>query len=410
MHKLNKTIALVLAVSLLGQNALFAAPAANAQYSGDDLPAAQQISLQDYQAQAREDLRRDSWLKRNGLTVLAFTGTSVALLTLQKIFHNRQIRRFNEEIASLRRGAERKLQEAQGKWSAERQTLENQMTSQKNAWLQEREALENELQATRKQLKLYQIKTNGLHTSVATQRGKLQNQIQSAALREHALQAQLDDVNRKLALKSEYLEDLTYHGKHVDDFLDRYNALFEGTLSDAEKKVLRDRFAREEWLTRLPETQRQEFMKIIDKTIEMSGHGIAPQTTANYLRVLSRQYFAKQLPAYEYLTGLSRRLFSKSNIFTVGLVLALGAAAQPANAQSQMQATRIQNNFDLFLNATPEELAVMEQDEELRRVCIQGAKALHLMTRLTPEEKRELQQGLPSATSQNLQLKVQAAY
>ena len=64
-------------------------------------------------------------------------------------------------------------------------------------------------------------------------------------------------------------------------------------------------------------------------------------------------------------------------------------------------ADRVNTNFDLFLNATPQELAEMEKDPELRKICVQGAEALHLMSNMTEEESSLLRQSVTNTTSNN---------
>ena len=54
----------------------------------------------------------------------------------------------------------------------------------------------------------------------------------------------------------------------------------------------------------------------------------------------------------------------------------------------------VETNFRLFLNATPKQLAAMEKDEELRKICIQGAEALHQMSLMSPSEASFLKSGL----------------
>ncbi len=70
--------------------------------------------------------------------------------------------------------------------------------------------------------------------------------------------------------------------------------------------------------------------------------------------------------------------------------MALGATAQTASAQKM--ADRVNRNFDLFLNATPQELAEMEKDEGVVKVCVQGAEVLHQMSLLDREEQEILSQ------------------
>ena len=110
------------------------------------------------------------------------------------------------------------------------------------------------------------------------------------------------------------------------------------------------------------------------------------------MRFLIRESIEKNMPLYERLIAMCRQMSGGKNLLTIGFLVALGMSAHDVKAQNM--ATRININFDLFLNATPEELAEMEKNKEVRDVCVQGAEALHQMSLMSDEEALYMQQSV----------------
>ena len=105
----------------------------------------------------------------------------------------------------------------------------------------------------------------------------------------------------------------------------------------------------------------------------------------------ARQASQKAVPYYERFLAMGRNLFKKqkTTLIVFGLFSLLGATSAYAY-ETDSQAKRLTQNFDIFLNATPEELAVMEKNPDLRKICIEGTTMLLRMSEMSAEEMQEL--------------------
>ena len=77
-------------------------------------------------------------------------------------------------------------------------------------------------------------------------------------------------------------------------------------------------------------------------------------------------------------------------------VAAIGlSAANSANAQDLQMSKRLQENFDLFLQANAAELAAIEQNEQAKQAVVDMTGALHqlrLSVEQNPQHLQQLQQ------------------
>ena len=392
MHTLQKTLALMLTVSLLGQNALVAAPAQIRQ--------AQPQNLAEYQQRAKADMERVSWLKNEGKYFLGIGGTAVAAFLLQGYIHRRELKDVRHEywkdLQKHYKETSRTLQAERELLATEKRAIQEQ-AAKEQAQLQQRiNLLTSEKEALNKQLSQANIKINGLTISAQTQRTKRLNAEAAFKSREAELTEQLEKLQKRFNQKKQHYTDLVHYSKSLDSELAKYERLFSPVSTEEERAILRKQLAKEPWLLKVTPQQREEFLTIIDQASQYR-RGTYREAGAGFMRHLIRQSMEKNMPLYERLIGMCRHVFHSKNLVTVGIIVALGMSAHSVKAQKM--ADRINTNFDLFLNATPAELAEMEKDPAVREVCIQGAEALHLMSQFDEQETEELLQGIHQPVS-----------
>jgi len=92
------------------------------------------------------------------------------------------------------------------------------------------------------------------------------------------------------------------------------------------------------------------------------------------------------------LISLAKHVSTKKNLFMISFLALLGVSAQSAQAQNtkQLQANRINQNFNIFLKADETTLAQIAQNPEATKVCVQGSYALHMMKALPQEDIQAL--------------------
>ncbi len=395
MLKLNKVLACVLSLCLLGQSALFAAPQ----------PPREPQTLAEYQARAKEEVRRSPWIQREGKYILGAGGAVAAGFILQGVYYRRKMTKMNQEYVTqlgktyeyygnklAEQESQRKLKEFQrsltpsGSYLDELDQVAARLRKEMWADKDKIELLEKqiaELQAANKQLEKELVRTGnkakGLQTAAEVRQGRVQ------ALKEELVR-----------LKKEYdLSELRYYfltstkAEKWGGRLDAYVKIFDSSVPESERLALRKQLAQEPWLLQATKSQQKDFLRIIDRASDMAVH--ASKTSAEpYMHSMIRVFVDKELPIYERLAGLCSRVFTSKNLVWVGLIVVLGTTAQTASAQRM--ADRVNKNFDLFLNATPQELAEMEKDKEVVKVCMQGAEVLHQMSQMNEEEQEILSQ------------------
>ncbi len=392
MLKLNKVLACVLSLSLLGQSALFAAPARQ--------PSKQPKTLAEYQARAKEEVKRSPWIQREGKYILSIGGAVAAGFILQGVYYRRKMTKMNQEYVSklsktyeyygnklAEQEKQRKLKEFQRSFSQSGSYLDelDQVVTglRREMWADKDriEFLQKEiakLEAANKQLKKERVhlsnKANGYQKAAEIRQGRVQ-----------ALKEELMRLRKKYDLSElRYYFLTSTSAEKWGGRLDAYAKIFDSSVPETERLALRKQLAQEPWLLQATKSQQKEFLRIIDRASDMAVH--ASKTSAEpYMHSMIRAFVDKELPIYERLAGLCSRVFTSKNLVWVGLIVTLGATAQTASAQRM--ADRVNKNFDLFLNATPQELAVMEKDKEVVKVCVQGAEVLHQMSQMTKEEQ-----------------------
>ncbi len=359
MHSLQKTLSLLISAALLGQSALFA----------QETRSGQEPSLAQYQKQLREDVQRAPWISREGKIFLAAGGVAFAILYSQNWYYKR----------SMKRMQERHIRD---------NSLMFEQHTRENAAAFEREKhLHKELKGAHNQIAELKREMEQLRLSSAALRHRYQNDLEMHRALTESLQKKIDTQRGLLEKFPGYTSPLLRYTAGSPADYAKYEKLFDGAPMDASRQALRRQLAQEPWLLQAPKAQQEEFLKIIDQVITESRHSRLAGDEA--LALLLRQSIDKHMPIYKYLLGMGRYIFQSKNVMTVGLLLAFGAAAHN-DAAAQKIAGRVNTNFDLFLHATPQELEVLEQNEEARRICIQGARLLHELSLLPAQDVQDL--------------------
>lgn len=373
-------------MSLLGQNALFAAAAQ---------PSQQPQNLAQYQQRAKEDLQRTPWIAREGKYILGIGGTSLALLITQQVRHQHKIQALQKQYAKalrdIRHNADITLAQAQSEWNFERNNMRTHFNDRISSLEQELATVRTEKQALAEELRLSNIKMEGWKKSSEVQRSKRLAAMEAASQREAQLMEELEKLQIRFNQKKSHYMDIVHYSTNLDAELTKYEKLFDKSVSEAERKALRQQLTQEPWLLNATKAQQEEFLDIIDQA-SAYRRGTYKEAGDGFMRFLIRKSMDKNMPLYERLIGMCRHIFHSKNLLTVALIVTLGMSAHDVHAQKM--ADRINTNFELFLNATPEELAVMEQNEEVRNICIQGAEALHVMSQMSPSEAAVLRESL----------------
>lgn len=386
-----KIIALTLCLTILNSPLAWAnAPAAQpaAQAKTEDKAFSQ--SLVDYQQQAKKDIQKAPWLKREGITLFAVSGTALGLLIAQKIRYQRRLNGVTKDLLdktveniNLKATYEEALK------SAQTNVRNQEIINKRLSYIYQTESDKSE-QIIKDLLDKNTYLQRQLRHQTNMAEGFKEAQKVWAEERAH-YQNSLDQLQRRFADKKGHYMDLVSYSKDLDEELKIYEKLFDKRVPAAERDALFKKLSQEPWLKIATPQQQQEFLRIVKQASDV-GIGGGKESASNYMRLLIRWSIEKNMPLYERLMGMCRHIFHSHNLLAVGLMVTLGLATHDANAQSM--ASRIQANFNLFLNANAQELAQLEKDENLRTICIQGAQALHEMSQMTPQQAAFLKEGL----------------
>ncbi len=359
MHSLQKTLSLLVSVALLGQSTLFA----------QENRTGQEPSLAQYQQQLQEDAQRAPWISREGKIFLAAGGIAFALLYSQNWYYKRSIKRMQERHIH------------------DNYQMFEQHTRENAAAFEREKQLHKELKGARSQIEKLNKEIELLNISANATRQQYQNDLNKNRSLTKKLQKEIQRQRNLLEKFPGYTSPLLRYTAGSPADYAKYEKLFDGAPMDASRQALRRQLAQEPWLLQAPKAQQEEFLKIIDEVISQSRHSRLAGDEA--MARLLRRSIDKHMPIYKYLLGMGRYIFQSKNVMTVGLLLAFGVAAHN-NASAQKIADRVNTNFDLFLKATPQELEMLEQNEEARRICIQGARLLHELSLLPAQDVQDL--------------------
>ena len=191
--------------------------------------------------------------------------------------------------------------------------------------------------------------------------------------------------------------ELSSAEKALFDFdFNQYAKLFNPGTPVKEQMLLRQQLTQEPWLKTAPRMQQKAFFEVLDELTLAAQMGKKEVVSARIIN-MSKISLRQNPQLLSRMQAFFKHLGGPTNLAAFGLLLALGLSAQDAHAQKE--AARIQQNFDLFLQATPEELAEMEKNEAVREVCIQGAQVLHAVSQMNEEETQALLLLLPEETT-----------
>lgn len=435
MNHISRCFSLLLAVCFLGQSSFLAA---------QQLPeGSQYYSLKQYQEFAKEDLENTSWLNQKKDIIITAAGTTVTVGTLAAILMSYQKNKLEQaskaaitkEIAAAEQRTRKIMQEEMNSAleAAERQHLQRELAQQQDlrgqmelsnqAWqkkLNEYKSFHNQhMQAAFESGAESNMKVRTLEREVSTLKKRISYMERGKENLANQIKNQLRPAYRKNYLKANLLEDLL-HDLQLDymlanqasmskikPFLESFSA--EG-ITLAQRKKMIEELLEQPFVKQMgTEAQQQEFKLLLEQTASVMEH----QTLSTTGHVLSTRIASmRNRLGPKFLSeahALYLKIFSKRNIFTMALILGIGLSA--SDMQAQNQARRISNNFSLFLNATEEELEILEKNPETKKACIMGAEALNLLTSMPQKEAEVFLNLIPStidAPSQKLMKNISA--
>ncbi len=359
MRLIQKTIVLVIVCSLLGPNSLWA-----------KVQPQLTLPLAEVQEQARQDR---SWLQEHQLAIL--TGWSVLAtlgtikFAIDKTQQRQRIKLLSKEIANAQQEV------------AQAKQLKAQL-----------EVLENN----------YKAQTARLQKLTATN---------------HNLEEQLKNIKEAYLLKLRSTEkDFSSFYKYIDNLqtplsattekmLESYVPLLDASLPEKQYRQLRLRFSREPLMQGLSKEERRTFFRMLDDLIvyqRAAAGKLSIKLSKDECLIYSSQIVRNYLLSHpetnqKFVLRFLRKAMDKNYLLSLlGVVSMLSVPALNAQAQAKSPlAQRIENNFDLFLNASPEELAELEQDPQAYKACVTGTDTYHQITLLSEQEQAALRQSLP---------------
>ncbi len=379
MKLFQKFLALTLAFSLLGQNALFAQAV-----SVEDLKSMQQQANQDVAEMGLSDTEK-TFLTIGGTVFLA----SVVFAAIHKHSMKLQQERASKILRENMVAHQAEINKMQQQANAEVIQHQTQVNKLKEEFTQTLTQKEAELAAVREELRITTIKKEGLAKSAATQKAKRETALAQLQARELELQEIIARQNKSIEFYNDLFQQFSAVDHTITQEMDKYLKLFDETVPEAERNLLRTALPHEPWFKAATKEQQEMFLKYVDDAMSLTHVG---KTTAGASHVLSngavRFLPQAEKSLYQRLVVLGKHVASKRNIFTFGLLALLGVSAHNAQAQQvqHITANRINTNFNLFLNASEQDLKRIADNPQAAKVCVQGAYAIHMMKALPQEE------------------------
>ena len=214
------------------------------------------------------------------------------------------------------------------------------------------------------------------------------------SLRLQSLSQALQEADRFISMSS-------YVNPTAEKQLAKYSNLFDESLPKAERTALRAQMETESWFKAFSKEEQKDFLKIIDETLINTESALSREGTLYIFASRSSLFYEQHAgKAANYLRRFGRTLFSKGNLIMAAILLPTLTISMTANAapnSNPEMASRIEKNFDLFLNASEQELQKMQQYEDVYEACVQGAAVLHTLTLLDEAETEEVQNLLQPA-------------
>lgn len=367
-------LSLTLSVLLLSQSTLWA------QQTTPVASAEPRYTLAEYQAFAKRDLENTPWIKRNQNTLIAVGGTSIAVGSIAAV-----LLKYQEK--HLKEAAEKATKEAVSQiLTAKNEQLSTAAQSAK-AFQQQNRELMRENQALRKS----NAATN-YHLSQ-----ELKPAYERAYLENNTMKPLLEDLRLDMNLASR----VSVPDYIIDDYLKK---IASSQLSKTQKLALVEEMSKKPWFKSLgTQSEQESFVQLLKKVIETAD--VQTISTTRHMLASAISSSRKKL-GVEFLSAghkLLHHFFHSRNVWTIGLIVLLGVTS--FDSQAQEMAQRVENNFMLFLNATPEELAVMEQHKEIREKCIIGAETINMLSQMPQEEGLYFLSLMPKPTSSTEKIK-----
>lgn len=391
MHLLQKGIALAVAFSLVGQNLLFAAPT-------DD----KKVPLATVQQQAQQDR---TWLQENGMVVAL--GTYSALATFAAVEFAISRAAAKKQAKTLQQELNRMEQEYRTNWG-QVFNENSQLKKQKFALADEADALSKAVGQKDNQLAILTEQSNKKIAGITRSRDVQRTKRKAAEKEVSRLSAENQQLKELYELREATMRD----AMHTMDFfinntlsldavgekqLSKYAEMFNRALSEQERVALRGKLETEAWFKAFSKEEQRDFLKIIDEMITLTNRtGMSREGILFSYSARASKYVTKHVtPSSRYLVGIGRKLLSKSSLLSAAILLAfIAAPAFSAQAADSPLAKRITLNPNLFLDATPEDLAQMEQDPAAYEACLDVATTQHVLTLLDQDEQEEVRQVL----------------
>lgn len=386
MRFLIKTFTFVLIFSVLAQQAA-AVPTGRPE---------DRIPLKQVQAKALQD---KTWLQEHKVPILTAV-SSVSLFAVAVLAIDNVKKATNNKILKRDlRNATQKSLEAQiqaGNLKEESEILI------RNNWNQLSQI--GLLQKTNKELeRKYAASERGRNTLQKNlqQVNHAYNQ-QRAILKEYEKQIHL--LEKQLYLTKNFITKSTAAGLAIEDKINEYAKIFDAEIPLEQRLEIRQTMIQDPFFKNFKKQERKDILRFVDEMSEMLSPEFTAQWTSEGAYHLApiriQQYLAKHTSsASRFLLGLGEKIFTKGNLLSAGLVLGLMTLpALQGNAQNSALANRIENKFEFFLNASPEQLEEWEQYEDVYEACVRGAAVQNFLTTLSEEELAEYTQALQQTT------------
>lgn len=373
MNLLNKSIALTVTFCLLGQTALVAAPAT------PDTLSSERVSLHEVQAQAQQDAAAIDPDTDKLKTVAPFVlslGVAFCLLvhswtksdSLEKEIKGlmRELSGMQDDVAYLQK-QQRQVEIQRDGWKRSSEVTHAKLNQQKvfNAQLEQqyreqiialRSAWESTLKRTQSALKMTANPDPFVEKDVA------------ALLEKPEVQKLLElDVRNFPA------------DKGVEYFAQR-------------EKLATKALSKEPWFKTMTKEEQTSLIRLLEE-VSRTPKDILLQQTSMEIVVPSFPEFMRtgMTASRQYAAAMFRGVLSKRGALGV-FFLAFGFFSVSASAQRTQDtkmAQRIENDFTLFLKATPEEIDEMEKNPITYETCVRSAAVIHELATMDPQELKE---------------------
>ena len=327
-------------------------------------------TLAEYQQRAQKDIQKAPWISKEGKFFLSVAGVGGALLVVQHLYFKGQLRAQQKQHANALQTMTQRLQADIKTLTEQRNKLQRELakTQQRVTGL-ESEVVRIDIESTQWK-QLYEGELNKV--------SRLENQNVKHSIMRDALEAENAALQEELAFWKAF-EDKRF--------------AFNPEMAEIATKLSKNQALTHREITLLTEGMDETFkvkflqrLQIKSPTASKSHFQFYEKTVLDYihsypqhLSIRSAQFIKKVLKNMRGLAGVTLLFFILSNNYQ-------------AQAQTQDYTRRLQNNINLFVYATPEELTVLQSNEETRALCIEISDIIHEMACLEEEQQQEIQE------------------